>query len=53
MKKQVTTLAVMMLASNVAMANLSQQSLNVSGESLQSISKAAEVLGAGSANFVS
>jgi hypothetical protein len=53
MKKQVTTLAVMMLASNVAMANLSQQSINLSADSLQSMSKAAQVLGAGSANFVS
>lgn len=53
MKKQVTTLAVMMLASNVAMANLSQQSINLSADSLQSMSKAAQVLGAGSVNFVS
>jgi hypothetical protein len=53
MKKPVTTLAVLMLASNVAMANLSQRSIDMSGESLDSMSKAARVLGAGSVNFVS
>jgi hypothetical protein len=51
MKKPVTTLAVMMLASNIAMAGVSQQSLKMSGDSINSIVTAGEVLAAGSSKF--
>lgn len=51
MKKPVTTLAVMMLASNIAMAGVSHRSLNMSAESINSIVTAGEVLAAGSSKF--
>ncbi len=51
MKKPVTTLAVMMLASNIAMAGLSQQSGQMSADSLNSIVTAGEVLAAGTSKF--
>jgi hypothetical protein len=51
MKKPVTTLAVMMLASNIALAGVSQQSLNMSADSINSIVTAGEVLAAGSSKF--
>lgn len=53
MKKQISTLAVMMLVSSVATANLSQQSIDASARSLKSMSQALETLGAGSVNFAS
>lgn len=47
MKKQVTTLAAMLLASNVAVAGVSQ----MSADSIKSIVTAGEVLSAGTVNF--
>ncbi len=51
MKKQVTTLAALMIASNVAVANVSQRSVQLSGDSVSSIMKAGEVLASGSVKF--
>jgi hypothetical protein len=51
MKKQVMTLAAMMIASNVAVAGMSQQSVKLSEDSISSIMQAGEVLASGSVNF--
>jgi hypothetical protein len=51
MKKQVTTLAAMVIASNVAFAGVSQQSVKLSEDSIASIVKAGEVLASGSVTF--
>ncbi|MDX9731723.1 MAG: hypothetical protein RBT63_08130 [Bdellovibrionales bacterium] len=51
MKKQITTLAAMVLASNVAMAGSLGQVSNLSADSIKSIVQASEILGQGSVNF--
>ena len=51
MKKQVTTLAAMLIASNVAFAGMSQQSVKLSEDSISAIVKAGEVLASGSVEF--
>ena len=52
MKKQITTVAAMVIVSNVAVAGVSQQSTKLSNDAINSIVQAGDVLSQGTVQVV-